>query len=355
MNSWPQFLQQQGAIFENEGLLGFGEQPTDYPKLLDGNILAPLTELATLQLVDGALEHGSQKLLQGQVTCDIDKLSTEQSLFGAHCTPKGRAVANFQIVETNSGNVTLILPANQQATTTTSLGKYAPFFKVSLQQGQQCLLGLAGPQANGIAQQLIGATATAPQDTGHCVHTSEISILVLGQKRLLLIVNPQVIETAWQTVCDQAKPVGPELWRLLDIRAGIGHIQAATSEEFIPQMLNMQSSHGENGAISFKKGCYTGQEVVARMHYLGKLKRRMYRLQTHSPEVAIGDHCYLPDQTQSQGNVISVARSDQGTMELLAVLTEKAAASEQLAFGTSPDSTQPIAVSQLPLPYSLEP
>ncbi|MGS2723218.1 CAF17-like 4Fe-4S cluster assembly/insertion protein YgfZ [Porticoccus sp. GXU_MW_L64] len=357
MDSWHQFLQQQGAHFDGERLLGFGEQLEHYAQLLTDTVVCPLTNWASVLVQDGALQGGSQKLLQGQLTCDLDKLGQQTTLFGAHCTPKGRAVANFYLLQQDNSQVTLVLPRDQINNTTSSLGKYAPFFRVTLTQGNHQLLALAGPQAQAQCAALFGS---ALQQPGQCAHSDYGQALCVAEHQMLLLLHPEHCETVWQTLVDNAKPAGPDLWELLTIQAGIGHIRAATCEEFIPQMLNMQASHGKNGAISFKKGCYTGQEVVARMHYLGKLKRRMYRLQTHYSQtqcanIAIGDHCYLPHQTQSQGRVVNSARCGQEKMELLVVLTEKAAASEQLAFGPSPDSAQPIAVSQLPLPYPLEP
>ncbi|MCV6604596.1 MAG: hypothetical protein OIF34_04775, partial [Porticoccaceae bacterium] len=270
---------------------------------------------------------------------------------GAHCTPKGRALANFHVLQDNSGLITLVLPRDQLENTTNGLNKYAPFFRVSLKNGPTRTVGLAGPRAQSLCQQVMGTT---PQETGQVSHSERGSVLCLDQNRLLLLIAPEQLQAIREELAKDARSADPELWELMNIRAGVGYIRAATCEEFIPQMLNMQVSHGKNGAISFKKGCYTGQEVVARMHYLGKLKRRMYRLQIPHTEINTGDHCYLPGQPQSQGNIVSVARCDKDAMELLAVLTEKAAASEQLAIGANPDSAHPVAAKQLPLPYSLD-
>ena len=351
MNSWFQFLQQQGAQFHNDQLTGFGEQPGDFARLLSTTLLFPLEQWATIEVQNGALDNGAHKLLQGQLTCDLDKLSSDTALFGAHCTPKGRAVANFHLAQASDTAITLILPRDQLANSETSLNKYAPFFRVKLEAGNWHLLGLAGSMATQLCQQ---AMTEAPEKPGQCVHSEKGTAICLEENRLLLLIQPELCEATWKQLASDAKPVGPELWNLLDIRAGIGHIRATTSEEFIPQMLNMQASHGKDGAISFKKGCYTGQEVVARMHYLGKLKRQMYRLQVPTATLNIGDHCYLPDKPQSQGNIVSLAHSDNSTMELLAVLTEPAATSPKLAFGTDPDSAQQLSTTQLPLPYSLD-
>ena len=353
MDSWQQFLQQQGAQFHNGQLTGFGEQPNQYADLLDSTVLFHLDNMTTMALRDGAVKGGSHKLLQGQVTCNLDDMTNNKHLFGAHCTPKGRAIANFYLFSTDSSQATLLLPKEQLVNVTNSLNKYAPFFRVSLQEGNTIVLALAGANAYALCQQAMG---DAPRETGQCTHSAAGSALCIDTNRLLLLIDQNHSQTIWQQLQKDAHPAGPELWSLLDIRAGIGHIQAATSEEFIPQMLNMQAVYGTNSAINFKKGCYTGQEVIARMHYLGKLKRRMYRLQVSLGDntITAGDLCYIAEKSQSQGNIVSIAPSGSATVELLAVLTDVAAASSQMAFGPQQDNAPLLDIEQLPLPYSLD-
>ena len=142
-------------------------------------------------------------------------------------------------------------------------------------------------------------------------------------------------------------PVGTELWQLQDIHAGLGLLEKETSALFVPQMLNMQAI----GGVSFKKGCYTGQEVVARMKYLGKLKRRMYRLSTHTmPLPAPGTPCYLAHQEQSIGSIVQASNVDDNHVELLAVLTKEASTSDSLIIGDG----QPHRITKQQLPYNIE-
>jgi hypothetical protein len=133
-------------------------------------------------------------------------------------------------------------------------------------------------------------------------------------------------------VAGEATPVGPEYWALLDIRAGIPSVHAETSDAFVPQMANMQLIDG----VSFTKGCYTGQEVVARMQYLGKLKRRMYLAEVTAPEPPLpGDGLYSPSSRseQSAGRVVDACAVGGDRYELLVVVEVGAAEGGEVSLG----------------------
>jgi folate-binding protein YgfZ len=131
-------------------------------------------------------------------------------------------------------------------------------------------------------------------------------------------------------------------WLLGQIRAGIGQVFGQTREEFIPQMINLQAV----GGVSFKKGCYTGQEIVARMQYLGKLKRRLYRLTLEDNDVPEpGIELFSPVHASSAGNVVLAARTGSG-VELLAVLQADAVENGNIRLG-NPEG-QALLLSELP-------
>lgn len=135
-------------------------------------------------------------------------------------------------------------------------------------------------------------------------------------------------------------------WLLGQIRAGIGQVMPQTRELFIPQMLNLQAV----GGVSFKKGCYTGQEIVARMQYLGKLKRRLYRLSLATSETpAPGTPLFSPSHNSSIGEVVIAANADQ-SVELLAVLQAEAADSGDVRLG----ALEGPGLQLLDLPYTLD-
>ncbi|MEN0108666.1 MAG: folate-binding protein, partial [Pseudomonas sp.] len=135
-------------------------------------------------------------------------------------------------------------------------------------------------------------------------------------------------------------------WLLAQVRAGIGQVLGPTRELFIPQMINLQAV----GGVSFKKGCYTGQEIVARMQYLGKLKRRLQRLSLADSELpAVASELFSPVHRSSVGEVVLAAQSETG-VELLAVLQEDAVVDGRIHLGSE---TGP-ALQLLDLPYTLD-
>jgi len=150
----------------------------------------------------------------------------------------------------------------------------------------------------------------------------------------------------WSDLNVHCAPVGPKGWQLLDILAAIPTIYEATSEAFVPQMLNLHAL----GGISFAKGCYPGQEVVARMHYLGKLKRRMYRLAIEGPDVPVpGSPVFRcgGDATQPDGEIVDAVLHPDGLWAALAVM-QIAATEVPLCWG-HPDGS-PAHVILLPYP-----
>jgi hypothetical protein len=140
---------------------------------------------------------------------------------------------------------------------------------------------------------------------------------------------------------------GPDFWALLDIRAGLPTVYDQTAEAFVPQMANLQLVEG----VSFTKGCYTGQEVVARMQYLGKLKRRMYLARIAAADVPPpGTDLYAPgsESGQGTGKVVDARRAPAGDIEALVVVETGSAETGDVRLG-GPDGP-PLTFSPLPYP-----
>lgn len=341
MTDWIAFLQQQGGLVAADGeptaaITGFGEQPADYPALLSTTLLMSLDDRGVIRLTG----PDTDKLLQGQLTCDLSAITPDNAGNGALCTVQGRTIGNFPIARDGAGDTLLLPPAALMPAILETLKKYAVFYKTQLNDDSaRCqVLGLAGPDAS----QLIAAiSGSAP--TGSCHHHQGTTFLQLGDQRWLAVAPGDSARQLWQQLARRATPAGLPLWELLAIRAGQGEVRPATREEFIPQMLNLQHT----GGISFRKGCYTGQEIVARMQYLGKLKRRMYRLAiAATTPPGPGTKIQADAGGPNCGHVVLAARADQQTLELLAVLTAEAAAGQQLLI-----DGQAHAIRALPLPY----
>ncbi len=221
----------------------------------------------------------SRKFLQGQVTCDMDTLSGDTTLKGAHCTPKGRIIFLFSARCDSQDNIILETHHSVKEIAISNLKKYAVFFNTQI---------------------------------------SDIS--------------------------DQCQDIeAPET--LQRIRAGSADVVAQTSDMFIPQMLNLDAL----GYISFKKGCYTGQEIVARAHYRGAVKRRMHHLKLALQILPSAGDEIRDSQGKSIGNIASAAWADQSTVEALAVLNDKYSDCTEMQIGEQPLTT----VEHLPMPYEI--
>ena len=251
------------------------------------------------------------KFLQGQVTCNLNYLADDQAGLGGRCTPKGRLVSSFRIVKQADGYL-LAMAAELVEPLLADLKKYAVFSKSTLtdESSQWQRLGLS---AAGFALRL--------ED---------------GRVETWRVADARVPELP---------EVGLDVWLLAQVRAGVGQVFGTTRELFVPQMINLQALDG----VSFRKGCYTGQEIVARMQYLGKLKRRLYRLAGNDQPPAVGTELFSPVHGSSVGEVVLAASSAEGC-EFLAVLQGDAAEDGRVTLGSSDGPNCRL----LDLPYSLD-
>lgn len=284
----------------------------------------------------------ANKFLQGQVTCNLNYLSDSQCSLGARCTPKGRMQSSFRIVSVTDGY--LLAMANELLEAQlTDLKKYAVFSKSKLTDESQDWLRFG---LNGADDALRSLGLELPADADSVVRHQELLALRLSDGRAELWVPAAQAEAVKAQLAAQLPEAPLNDWLLAQIRAGIGQVMGSTRELFIPQMINLQAV----GGVSFKKGCYTGQEIVARMQYLGKLKRRLYRLELHDsqvPEPATA--LFSSARASSVGEVVVAARSGTG-VELLAVLQDEAALDGHIHLGSAEGST----LSVLDLPYTLD-
>ena len=258
--------------------------------------------------------------LQGQVTCDIRTISETHSSLGAFCNPKGRVMSLFRVVRM-AEVLYLLMPAELLPLIQKKLQMYVMRSKVELQDvsDQFCFLGITG-HCNATINQLTGIVL--PERVNHAVtDQGQCIVRVHGErKRYCLMTHMESAKIIWESLVasEQFSECNSSVWEQSEVTASIPLICKATSEVFVPQMLNLDQLEG----ISFKKGCYTGQEIVARSHYLGKLKRRLFRLQgDQGPMPTVGTAVYGNPRKpeQSIGQVIRVAGKT-GHYELLAVL-----------------------------------
>ncbi|WP_339649419.1 folate-binding protein [Halopseudomonas pelagia] len=288
----------------------------------------------------------AKRFLQGQLTCDVNLLANPGSTLGARCNPKGRIQSSFRLLHHAENTYLLALHKDVLESQSSDLGKYAVFFKASISDASPdwVRIGLWGPQA---AQALHHTGFTPPEHTDQVTTSPRGAVIrVPGIDRFEVWLAEETALPTLDLMQTIATPTALNAWLLLQIRNGLGEIDAATRESFIPQMLNMQLF----GAVSFRKGCYTGQEIVARMQYLGKLKRRMFRLlMTGDQPLPAGTPIVNHASGQTLGEVVLSACA--GTqVEILAVLQKDAAQLVQLS---AIDSEGPL-LTIADLPYDIE-
>lgn len=218
------------------------------------------------------------RLLQGQLTCDVEAIADPGFARGALCNNKGRVLATFIVVRHAQG-FHIVLNEGLGAVLMQTLKKYLPFYKCEMKPADGTLVGAAG---NDYATAL---AATLP-DNGQCASLREGWICNLDAAReQFLVYSPGTI----------ALPAGHDAgsmtdWLVAGMQAGQFPFTASDTEKYTPQELHLD----RNGYVSFTKGCYTGQEIVARMHYRGKQKKMLYLLQAPSA-VSPGDAMEILD------------------------------------------------------------
>ncbi|PSW04693.1 tRNA-modifying protein YgfZ [Photobacterium lipolyticum] len=230
-----------------------------------------LPDLALVNLDDWGLVtligDDKKSYLQGQVTCDVVSLPADASTLGAHCDAKGKMRTIFRLFNHNNG-YGFLQRKSVMASQLPELKKYAVFSKVDIEASDDVLLGLTGESAQAVVDQLF----TGEGDVRVIKAGTAVKI---DEDRWLLAVTAEQAETVVNAIVEAYNDVrlsDSTLWDLYDIQYAIPRIDAATELEFIPQAMNLQAVDG----ISFKKGCYTGQETVARAKYRGINKRAMY-------------------------------------------------------------------------------
>lgn len=284
----------------------------------------------------------ANKFLQGQVTCNLNYLSESHASLGARCTPKGRMQSSFRIVSVADGYL-LAMASELLDMQLNDLKKYAAFSKSKLIDESADWVRFGLSNADDLLRQL-GLDLAANADS--VVRHNELIALRTHDGRAELWVPAAQAQIIKAQLASQLPEAPLNTWLLAQIRAGIGQVMGPTRELFIPQMINLQALDG----VSFKKGCYTGQEIVARMQYLGKLKRRLQRLSLNDAVIPEpGTPLFCPVHGSSVGEVVLAAHSEDG-IELLAVLQDDAAADGRIHL----KGPEGLALSMLSLPYSLD-
>src|SRR5690606_13359708 len=323
--------------------LHFADAASEARAATEKTIAVPLLHLGTIRSVG----PDSAVFLHNLVSNEVKKLEADAAEWNSFNSPKGRMIASFLMWPEAEGHA-LALSADILPAFLKKFSMYVLRSKVKLSDASTeiALIGISGPNAAAAAQ---AAGAELPgADMKQTLAASGLRCIRLGATRYLLAVPVSAAPAAYDALLAAgAERAGTAAWQLTMIRAGLPLITAPTQEEFVAQMLNYELI----GGVNFHKGCYPGQEIVARTQYLGKLKKRTYRVALPAGvEAAAGMDVYAPDfGEQSAGKLVNVAPSADGGGEALAVLQSSSAEAGELHLG-APDGPR---LTVLTLPYAL--
>jgi folate-binding protein YgfZ len=287
------------------------------------------------------------KYLQGQVTADVDALPADQHVLCAHCDAKGKMWSNLRLFYRDEA-LAFIERRSLLDNQLRELKKYAVFSKVVItSQPEAMLLGIAGAEAR---TTLAAVFAELPSAEHPVVQQRNSTLLhfSLPTERFLLITDAEQAQQLTQMLSGRAQFSNSNQWLALDIEAGFPIIDSENSAQFIPQATNIQALKG----ISFTKGCYSGQEMVARAKYRGANKRALYWLAGSASRIPIAGEDLewrLGENWRRTGSVLAAIQLRDGTVWVQAVLNNDLDADSVLRVRDDADSVLTIQ----PLPYSL--
>lgn len=305
-----------------------------------------LNDLSHFGLIRVAGED-AESFLQGQLTNDLRQVTEQHSNLAGWCSVKGRMLANFRCFRRGEAYY-LQTPAENLAGVIKRLGMFVLRAKVEISDASDELMrmGLTGECAEPL---LTPFFENLPEAVNDVVHQQTLSLIRLpGATPRFEVTGPaEALMPVWQTAEGQSVRMGDGYWALQEIHAGIPNIFQRTSEAFVPQMTNMQLIDG----VSFTKGCYVGQEVVARMQYLGKLKRRMYLARVESETAPMpGDELYAAGSASGQGAGKVVDAQPRGNgYDLLAVIEVASAEEDEVTLG---ENGPKLIIDNPPYPFA---
>ncbi|MFT4171012.1 MAG: folate-binding protein YgfZ [Rhodocyclaceae bacterium] len=310
---WFVFLDEIGARFEEgqAGIVRFGEVRDEVRAAATGTIITPLTHRGLLR----AEGEDAAAFLHNLTSNDIKNLALHRAHYDSFNSPKGRMLATFLVWRDHNGFF-VQTSADLLAAMHKKLSMYVLRSKVRLTNPnpEYAVIGLAGA---GTAHALDAAGLALPPEP-MTVTQGQVQVVRLDAMRAQIVLPVAQAPDVWKKLASQgAQAVGSEAWNWLDVQAGVPWITAPTQEEFVAQMVNFELV----GGVNFQKGCYPGQEIVARTQYLGKLKKRMFLAHLAEGRVAPGTDLFAPDfGEQSCGKVLTVATAPELGHDLLAVM-----------------------------------
>ncbi|WP_447556527.1 CAF17-like 4Fe-4S cluster assembly/insertion protein YgfZ [Vreelandella sp. EE22] len=303
-----------------------------------------VTEQSTSFYGEVSLDHLSvldirgadvEKFLQGQTSAQVSLANGVFAPLTCFCTPKGRIIANGQLFRVVDNHFRLLISSTLAGNLATHLKKFAVFYRAELSVETGLALIGAGPEqasakARSLGLTLPGNAYLQDGDEKACV------LRLPGEERYLFCLE------AAQPEASDTDETQRNAWQLADIQSGLAWLTDAQTDHFLPQMINWEAL----GGISFKKGCYTGQEVVARAHFRGQVKKRLVRAHLMSDTLPKVGQSLTDENTKGLGEVVNSAFSDEQQVALLAVVATKVMDTPQALFLEG----QPVTLEEVPYP-----
>jgi folate-binding protein YgfZ len=270
----------------------------------------------------------AEKFLQGQLTCDLASISEQSVQFGTINSPKGRMYGLFKIVRIENGFLIRLEPSTLD-TFIANISKYKVFFKCEIKEDVNLFAFAYTP--------LDGNTKVLPQQLSHLSHIGSELISCTSHKQSLFEIWSHDLNLDKHTT-----NLSADTWFALESKLGIPELYAATQDRFILQYLNLQTL----GAVSFKKGCYTGQEIIARMKFLGKLKKKMYLLASPTKQTSEPGADVYDENGLKKGIIVRSHWSEITGSVSLAILSTSYSESEESLYLT-PEKDTPFLVTEI--------
>ena len=310
MSSWLAFLAGRGARLADGRAADFGAPEAELIAARDATIVADLSHNALLAITGDE----ATAFLHAQFTNDVASLPEGAAQWNGWCSAKGRLLATFLLLKRRDGYL-LMLPAEIAPAFAKRLGMFVLRSRVKIgdASGEWVRIGFAGKTAGVMVARHWDHTP----DPMRSVEKDGIACVALDAQRFVVLAPVDRAHRIWDALAENATPAGADAWEWTSIHAGIPTIVAATQESFVPQMANWDLV----GGLSFKKGCYPGQEIVARTQYRGILKKRMALAHVGGgTRPAPGQSVYSRIfGDQAAGEIVNVAPAPGGAFDLLVV------------------------------------
>lgn len=348
MSNWTEYLASHGARFH----IDEASQVEDFGKALTasdlaGGFVATVTDLGLIAVTG----DDSASFLHSQLTNDVEHLGTGEARLAGYCTPKGRLLGTF-LMWRDEQSIFLQLPRELQAQLQKRLSMYVLRAKAKLTDAteapnSEAVLAIGGAKGEAALRRHVPDLPGAPyqltrSDAGTVIRLAD----AFGAPRYLWLTSSARASDALPALREDLALGGNQAWHLAAVHAGVPQVTARTLEQFVPQMLNLELL----GGVNFKKGCYPGQEIVARSQYLGKLKRRTALATIDNAAALAGQEVFsAADPEQPCGMIVNAAVNGNGGADAL-VEMKLASLDDEVHLGSATGAR----LQFLPMPYALD-